>query len=154
MFQPGLTQVIDSDVHLKAVHCLRVGTHHDAGVVDEDMKVVDLWTGGRGPLDGVRTPGGACGSECHTATLAPYPSGTSVRRLVWSRCLPGPALAPPPELWDERLVCWPLPPPLSPHLDTPWSPAPLSRGETEIRSLKIDNKGELLFKKKKSKLRF
>lgn len=38
----SLTQVIDPDVHLKAVHGLCVGTHHDAGVVDEDVKVVDL----------------------------------------------------------------------------------------------------------------
>lgn len=92
--------------------------------------------------------------ESQTATLAPYHLGTSVRRLVWSRCLPGPALAPPPQLWDERLVCWPPPPPLSPHLGTPWSPAPLSRGETETRSLKIDNKDGLLFKKKKINLNF
>lgn len=36
--------MIDSDVHLKAVDCFRVGTHHHSGIVDEYMKVVDLWT--------------------------------------------------------------------------------------------------------------
>lgn len=38
----SLTQVIDSDVHLEAIHGFCVGTHHHAGVVYEDMKVVDL----------------------------------------------------------------------------------------------------------------
>lgn len=39
---PGLTQVIHADVHLEAVHCLGVRTHHHAGVVDENVKLVDL----------------------------------------------------------------------------------------------------------------
>lgn len=38
-----LTQVIDPNMHLKAIHGLCVRTHHDTGVVDEDVKVVDLW---------------------------------------------------------------------------------------------------------------
>lgn len=40
--QLGLTQVIDSDVHLKAIDCFCVGAHHHAGVVDEDVKLVDI----------------------------------------------------------------------------------------------------------------
>lgn len=40
--QPGLTQVIHSDMHLEAVAGFRVRTHHHAGVVDEYVKLVYL----------------------------------------------------------------------------------------------------------------
>ena len=38
----GLTQVIDSDMHLKAIDGFCVRAHHHPGVVDEDMKIVNL----------------------------------------------------------------------------------------------------------------
>lgn len=34
-------------MHLKAIDCFRVGTHHHAGVVDEDVKLVDLCRRGK-----------------------------------------------------------------------------------------------------------
>lgn len=45
-FQPSLTQMIHSDVHLEAIDGFCVWTHHHAGVVDEHVKLVDLWRGG------------------------------------------------------------------------------------------------------------
>lgn len=70
--------------------------------------------------------------------LCTHRSGTSGRRLLWSRCQPGPAPGPPPELWGERLVCWPPPPPLCPRLGKPWWPVPLSWGQVGTKSVKMD----------------
>lgn len=38
-----VTQVIDPELRLKAVCCLRVWTHHDACVVYEDVELLLLW---------------------------------------------------------------------------------------------------------------
>lgn len=37
-----LTQVVDSNVHLKAICRLRVGTHHHSCIVDQNVEVLFL----------------------------------------------------------------------------------------------------------------
>lgn len=106
-------------MHFKAVDGLCVRTHHDTGVVDEDVKVVDLWAGGRILLVSERI-GFRSVAMSPWWWLCTHRLKTSGQRLLWSRCRPGPAPGPPPELWGERLVCWPPPPLLCPHLGMPW----------------------------------
>lgn len=37
-----LTQMIDTNLHLKAVSCFHIRTHHDTGIIDEDVQVIYL----------------------------------------------------------------------------------------------------------------
>ncbi len=35
--------MIDPNMHLKAIDCLHIRTHHDTGIIDEYVQVINLW---------------------------------------------------------------------------------------------------------------
>lgn len=37
-----LTQMVNPNLHLKAINSFHIRTHHDTGIIDEDMQVINL----------------------------------------------------------------------------------------------------------------
>lgn len=121
-----LTEVIDTDLHLKAVCSLAVRTHHHASVVDEDVQP------GLSCRTTERTGCGFNRPLCRDLWWTDWLNlGWRLQRtLWWTCCLPGPVsctryfgcLISPPRLWRLPGLC--------PYHGRPWWPLPL-QGQTQ-----------------------